>query len=211
MRAMDKSQIWPTIHAERAALAADLEGLSDAQWATPSLCTDWTVRDVLAHMTATAEKTTVSFLTGMIGSGFRLTGMQNKDIKRVEGTGDVLGAFKAAMNRSTSPPGPTDTWLGEVLIHSSDIRRPLGIKHDYPAGAAVRVADSYKTNNLVMGAKRRIEGLKLSADDVDWTHGTGPEVTGPMMSLLMVIAGRADALGDLSGDGVATLKSRMSS
>jgi uncharacterized protein (TIGR03083 family) len=205
---MDKSQIWPTIHAERAALAADLEGLSEAQWSTPSLCTDWTVRDVLAHMTATAAKTPISFVTGMLTSGFRLAGMQNKDIAAVEGKGDVLGAFKAAMGRSTSPPGPTDTWLGEVLIHSSDIRRPLGIKHDYPAEAAVRVADSYKTNNLVMGAKRRIAGLKLSADDIDWSHGDGPEVTGPMMSLLLVIAGRKDALGDLSGEGVAELSSR---
>jgi uncharacterized protein (TIGR03083 family) len=206
---MDKSQIWPTIHAERAALASDLEGLSEAQWATPSLCTEWTIRDVLAHMTATAAKSPLSFLTGMISSGFRLTAMQNKDIAQVKASGDVLGAFKAAMGRSTSPPGPTDTWLGEVLIHSSDIRRPLGIAHEYPADAAARVADSYKTTNLVMGGKRRIADLKLQADDVDWSHGDGPEVRGPMMSLLLAIAGRKDAIGDLSGDGVAELSARQ--
>jgi uncharacterized protein (TIGR03083 family) len=84
---MDKAQIWPTIHAERAALAADLAGLSEAQWETPSLCTEWTVRDVLAHMTATAEMTPPKFLTKMLGSGFRLTNLPNKDIARVESGG----------------------------------------------------------------------------------------------------------------------------
>jgi len=208
MRAMDKAQIWPTIHAERAALAADLEGLSEDKWATPSLCSEWTVKDVLAHMTATAEMTPPKFLTKMLGSGFRLTNLQNKDIARVE-SGDVLAQFKAAVNRSTAPPGPVDTWLGEVLIHSEDIRRPLGIKHDYPADAAALVADSYKRTNLVMGSKRRIDGLRLQADDAEWTNGSGPEVRGPMMSLLLAMSGRADALDDLSGDGVATLKSRL--
>ena len=29
---------WPLVHAERAALAADLADLTDDQWAAPSLC-----------------------------------------------------------------------------------------------------------------------------------------------------------------------------
>jgi hypothetical protein len=33
--------IWPTIHAERRALADDLVGLTPEQWATQSLCTEW--------------------------------------------------------------------------------------------------------------------------------------------------------------------------
>jgi uncharacterized protein (TIGR03083 family) len=45
-------EIWPTVHTERNALAGDLRGLSDEDWAKPSLCDDWTVRDVLAHMTS---------------------------------------------------------------------------------------------------------------------------------------------------------------
>ena len=42
------TDIWPAIHGERKALAADLRALGDDDWATPSLCGDWTVRDVLA-------------------------------------------------------------------------------------------------------------------------------------------------------------------
>jgi uncharacterized protein (TIGR03083 family) len=98
--------------------------------------------------------------------------------------------------------------LGEVIVHSEDIRRPLGIEHDYPVDALTRVADFYKGSNLVIGTKKRIAGLQLKATDVDWAHGEGPEVTGPMVSLLLAMAGRKEAVADLSGAGVQTLSSR---
>jgi uncharacterized protein (TIGR03083 family) len=205
---MDKAQIWSTIHAERKALAADLDGLSEKQWDSPSLCEGWTVRDVLAHMTGTAEMTPGKFFAKIISSGFSLTKLQAKDIQRVEATGDTLAAFKAAMGNTGAPPGPTMTWLGETLVHGDDIRRPLGIKYDYPAEAAAAVADSYKTSNLVMGAKKRIAGLKLVATDTNWSHGEGPEVTGKMIDLLMALAGRKAAVSSLSGEGAATLQAR---
>jgi uncharacterized protein (TIGR03083 family) len=49
--------IWPVVHAERRALAADLADLTPEQWETPSLCAGWSVHDVLAHMVATAKET----------------------------------------------------------------------------------------------------------------------------------------------------------
>ena len=58
---MADAGVWQMIHSERAALAADLGSLDEARWATPSLCGEWTVRDVLAHMTATAKISAPSF------------------------------------------------------------------------------------------------------------------------------------------------------
>jgi hypothetical protein len=72
----------------------------------------------------------------------------------------------------------------------------------------MRVADFYKGSNLIIGAKRRIDGVTLRATDADWSHGSGPEVSGPLLSLLMAMTGRKEALDDLSGDGVATLRGR---
>src|SRR4051794_19818084 len=125
---------WPTIHAERKALAADLESLTDQQWNTPSLCAGWTVRDVLAHMTATSAMTPPKFFGKMIASGFRFNSFANKEIAR-ESSGspaETLAVFKQRADLSNHPPGPGDTWLGEVLVHAEDIRRPLGISHTYP-------------------------------------------------------------------------------
>lgn len=207
---MAKTDVWPAIHTERTALAADLAALTDEQWATKSLCSDWTVRDVLAHMTATAKISPPLFFAKMIASGFSLKKVQSKDIAAEKGSSptDTLARFKAEVSSTKHPPGPTDTWLGEVIVHAEDIRRPLGIKRDYPTGAAVRAADFYKGSSLIIGAKKRIAGLKLQATDADWSHGDGPEVSGPIVSLVMAMTGRAAALGDLSGDGVATLRSR---
>ncbi len=207
---MAKSDVWPTIHSERKALAADLEALTDEQWATPSLCTDWTVRDVLAHMAATAKISPPQFFGKMITSGFSLKSMQSKDIATERGSSpaETLARFTAEVSSSKHPPGPTDTWLGETIVHAEDIRRALGIKHDYPTDAAVQVANFYKGSNLIIGTKKRIAGLRLQATDAAWSHGDGPEVSGPIVSLVMAMAGRKTSDEDLSGDGVATLRSR---
>jgi hypothetical protein len=95
-----------------------------------------------------------------------------------------------------------------VLIHAEDIRRPLGITHTYADGAGARVASFYKGSNLVVGAKKRIAGLHLQATDADWSNGEGPEVSGPIVSLVLAMTGRKEALADLTGEGVATLSSR---
>ncbi|MDQ1683619.1 MAG: hypothetical protein QOC82_356 [Frankiaceae bacterium] len=201
---------WPVIHAERQALADDLAGLTDEQWKTPSLCGGWTVLDVVGHMVATARMTPPRFFGRFLGSGFNFDKMTAKDVaaETSGGPAATLAAFRDTISRTTSPPGPIDAMLGEVLIHPDDIRRPLGIAHDYPSDAVVRVLDFFKKSNLIIGAKKRIDGLELKATDANWTHGAGPRVSGPAHSLLMAMTGRKEALSDLSGDGVETLRSR---
>ena len=43
-------EAYPLLVAERHRLADTLDTLTDEQWATPSLCAGWTVRDVVAHL-----------------------------------------------------------------------------------------------------------------------------------------------------------------
>ena len=201
---------WPLIHAEREALIADLGTLTDEQWATQSLCADWTVRDVLGHMISTAKMTPPKFFTSMAAAGFRFNNMNAKGVA-TEATAtpaDGLAHLRSHLNDTTHPPGPVEAMLGEAVIHPADLRKPLGIAHEYPEEALIRVADFYKGSNLIVGAKRRIDGLTLRATDTDWTAGRGPEVTGPHLSLIRAMTGRSAALTDLAGAGVDTLKSR---
>src|ERR1700686_777333 len=160
---MAKTDIWPAVHAERKALAADLGGIAAEQWASPSLCNKWTVRDVVAHMTATAKITPATFFPKLLASGFSFARMQAKDISEEKGGSptETLARFDAVVPSVKHPPGPVDTVLGETLIHAEDIRRPLGISHDYPTDDLVRVAEFFKASNLIIGAKRRIAGLAL--------------------------------------------------
>lgn len=205
------SDPWPFIHAERQALAADLEALSEEQWATPSLCAQWSVRDALAHMTATAKMTTPRFMGKFVSSGFRFDAMSAKDVaaERGDSGSGVLAAFRAQVGATTHPPGPVDAMVGEVVVHGEDIRRPLGIAHAYQPEGLKRAADFYRGANLLVGSKRRSEGLTLRATDVEWSAGSGPEVSGPLASIILAITGRRAGLDDLSGEGLATLRARM--
>ncbi len=202
--------IWPVVHAERRALAADLANLTPEQWATPSLCTGWSVHDVLAHMVATAKETPPRFLVGMLTSGFRLSRMTEKRIaeERAGGPAATLAAFRAVETATSAPPGPKLSWLGEALVHSEDIRRPLGIPHEYPLASVTAVTDFYASSNVLIGGKNRVAGVTLQATDTDWTHGTGPLVTGPARALMLATTGRKAALDELSGPGVETLRAR---
>jgi uncharacterized protein (TIGR03083 family) len=208
---MASASPWPTIHTERAALADDLDGLPNDRWDTPSLCAPWTVREVLAHMTATAKMTPPKFLLKFASSGFRFHRMTAREVA-AESSGTPrqgLAEFRAHINDTTSPPGPVDSWLGETIVHAEDIRRPLRISHEYPVEAVMRVADFYKGSNTLIGAKSRIEGVGLRATDADWSTGAGPEVSGPLLSLLLAMTGRSAALAELSGPGLGTLSARM--
>jgi len=201
---------WPLIHAERESLIADLGTLTDEQWATRSLCADWTVRDVLGHMISTAQMTPPRFFAKMAAAGFRFNNMNAKGVaaQATAKPADGLAVLRSHLKDTTHPPGPVESMLGEAVIHPADIRTPLGIAHEYPEEALIRVADFYKGSNLIVGAKRRIDGLTLRATDTGWSTGSGPEVTGPHLSLILAMTGRGAPLGDLSGEGLATLKSR---
>jgi uncharacterized protein (TIGR03083 family) len=167
--------IWPVVHAERRALAADLAGLTPDQWTTPSLCGGWSVHDVLAHMVATAKETPPAFLVGMLRSGFRISRFTEKRIaeERAGGPAATLAAFRAVETATSAPPGPKLSWLGEALVHAEDIRRPLGIGHAYPVAAVTAVTEFYAGSNVLIGGKNRVAGVTLQATDTDWSHGAG--------------------------------------
>ena len=202
---------WELIHVERQQLLDDLQPVTDQQWHTVSLCPDWDVHQVLAHLVALTKQTPPKFVGRFVASGFRFDKMVAKDVAR-EGAGtpaQTLAELAAHVGDTSAPPGPVDSWIGEVVVHGADIRRPLGIAYSPPVATTRQVADFYKNSNLLIGAKARIVGVRLVATDTDWTHGAGPDVSGPMLSLVQAMTGRAVALEDLAGSGVSTLRTRM--
>jgi uncharacterized protein (TIGR03083 family) len=208
---MAGTDLWPLIHRQRAGVADMLDGLSASQWDQPSLCSGWQVRDVAAHMIATGHTTPGSFFGGLVGAGFQFDAFTAKQIakRRDHSPEQLVGELRETATMRKRPPGPAETPLSEAVMHGEDIARALGIRQDLDDEAIVRVADSYKNTQLIIGAKKRIAGLRLTATDTDWQTGEGPEVVGPQMSLLLVMAGRRVALDDLTGDGVQALTSRM--
>ncbi len=208
---MKPAVIWKHIHSERAAMAETLAELSDDGWTTPSLCRGWSVQDTAGHILAAAEQTPAAFYRELIAARFRFDVFTDRAARRLGALGPsvLVERLRARTTTTNHPPAPVMAMLGEIVVHGEDIRRPLGITHTAPEEALIEVADSYRTSNLLIGAKRRIAGLRLRASDADWTTGDGLEVTGLLSSLVLSMTGRAAALSDLTGDGVATLASRM--
>ncbi len=207
---MKAPETWKYIHAEREVMADTLSGLTMDQWAAPSWCEGWSVRDTAGHILAAAEQTPANFYKELASAGFKFHVFTDRAAKRLGGLGtdEIVSRLRARTTTTNHPPAPVSAMLGEIVTHGQDIRGPLGLAHRPPVEAMVAVADNYKKLNLLIGSKRRIGGLTLRATDCDWATGDGPEVSGPLLSLVLAMAGRHAACADLSGEGVAVLEGR---
>jgi uncharacterized protein (TIGR03083 family) len=205
--------VWGAVRDERNALLVDLEHLAPAQWETASLCTDWRVRDVVAHLVATVEAGTASLLLALARSRFNLHRMLGDGARRSSRglTPDqLISAYRGTVGSQRLPPG-TRPWqmLSDTMIHGQDIRRVLGLRREFPSDRLALVMDTLVPIDTILGVRSRIGGLGLRATDMQWSHGDGPAVAGPGEALLMAMTGRPAALADLHGDGVDMLRRRL--
>jgi uncharacterized protein (TIGR03083 family) len=194
---------------ERADLADFLATLAPREWDAPSLCSKWTVKDVVAHVISYEELGTLGLLK-RFAKGRVVRANQVGVAEFAELSPQQLLDFLRA---HLQPRGLTAGFGGMIAlvdgtIHHQDIRRALGRPRSVPADRLERVL-GLVPGNPRLGAGRRIRGLRLRATDMDWEHGHGPEVTGPGEALLMAMAGRPAALADLAGPGLDTLAARI--
>ncbi|WP_051196573.1 maleylpyruvate isomerase family mycothiol-dependent enzyme [Jonesia quinghaiensis] len=121
-------QHWEAIHAERARLLGDLETLTPEQWSAPSLCAAWTIEDVVAHLTAAASIGRWAWLRSIIGARFQPDVHNDRRLAEHRGAtpAETLEKFRTVVDARIAPTGDLWAWLGEVIVHSADIRVPLG-------------------------------------------------------------------------------------
>ncbi len=206
------TDVWELVRAEREALIDDLAGLTDEQWETPSWCGGWTVHDVAAHLVDNARTTRVGIVVAMVRARFDFDRQNDQGVAREKGAtpAATLQRLRDVAGRKTTPPAPLDSRLVEEVVHGEDVRRPLGVVRAYPSETVARaLAYTVKTSVAVGGGKQRAAGLTLRATDADFVTGDGPEVSGPLVSLLMVASGRAQALEDLTGPGLERLTAAL--
>ena len=201
--------VWAEVARLRHALADRLGGLDEAQWEQGSWCPGWRVRDVLGHLVYLAEATRPSVLRDAVRNGVLPD-------RLVDRTARQLGAEPVpalAQRLRAGARGRFHLWgtppavaLGEVLVHSADALRPLGVEPEVrPDGVAPVLAAYRRLGRLAFhGAPQR--GLRLVATDLDWTAGQGPVVQGRAIDLLLLMANRHQVLPQLSGPGVARIE-----
>ena len=211
MKKVSAREIWPLIHEQRNKLGDLLETLSDAEWETPSLCPGWQVRDVVAHCIQTHLVTPWSLIGDLISSGFSFQTRNDRGVarRRSQSPSELLSDYRATAGRDSAPPGQLTYALVEAVIHGEDIARPVGRRIDVAPQSLVTVVEICRTTDPIHHGKERSVGLTLRSSDVAWSAGTGPEVTGPLASIILAITGHQSALDDLSGEGLDALRSRV--
>lgn len=203
-------QVWAALHAERTALADDLAGLTPAQWQTRSLCAQWSVEEVVAHLTAAASTPFLAWLRSMAAARFRPAVHNQRRLREHLGPSpeETLSRFRAMVTSTVAPSGHTAAWLGEVIVHGADIRWPLGLPQAPDPAAVTAVAEFYARKDFAVNSRSAVRGLRLEATDGPFCTGAGPVVTGPTLALVLAMAGRAPAYEQLAGPGVAELAGR---
>ncbi len=200
--------VWPIVHAERAALINHLEDLDAARWEEPSLCGGWTVHDVAAHLVDTALTTRFRFVAGLAWARFDFHRQNARGVQRHRGASpqETMERLRRVASRRSTPPAPLDSRLVEEVVHGEDIRRPLAMTHSYSEEAVLRsLRLQARTPGALGGGRELVSGVRLTATDADVSIGDGPDVTGPALSLLLAVSGRRVALDDLDGPGVPAL------
>jgi uncharacterized protein (TIGR03083 family) len=182
------------IHAERARLADLLAGLTTAGWDTPSLCTGWRVREVVAHMTLPFRTGTPRFLAGFAAARFSINRYADtaarRDATRMT-EADLLRALRDNIDHPWQPPGggPVGA-LSHDVIHGLDITEPLGLPPAPTDRIAVVLAHTRTSPRSLAFFGVDLTGVQLRATDADIRVGTGAPRDLPARELLLVLTGR---------------------
>ncbi|MBA0048740.1 maleylpyruvate isomerase family mycothiol-dependent enzyme [Mycobacterium sp. NPDC050853] len=198
--------------AERIDLAKFLAALAPEQWDAQTLCTKWRVRDVVTHLIGYEELSYAEFFPRVVKGGCNPNRI---NANRLAELADRTPAQLLEMVRASETPRSLTSGFGgriallDGIVHQQDIRRPLGIPRIIPQERLVPALDFARWAPPVRGALRA-RGVRLVATDIDWSRGSGPEVTGPAEALLMAMAARPHALTDLEGPGKSTLAQHIS-
>lgn len=185
--------VMKLITTERRELADVLAGLSPAQWRGRSLCAGWTVAHVAAHLTMPFRISEQDFLAAMQRAGGDFTVLSDEIAARDSRLpqAELVAALRDNARNPWSPPGGgLPGALSHDVIHGLDMTWHLGIEYPIPAEAITTVLDLTTSPGAHSVFGFSLEGLALSATDLDWSAGDGDLLAGRSRDLLLLVAGR---------------------
>lgn len=180
-------------------ITATFDGLADLlssvplqAWDVPSLCENWQVRHVVAHVTMPARFTPEQFGAEMAAAGGDFTVASDTIAARdaSQPITNQLDALRSPALHQWQPPGGGATGaLSHAVIHSLDITLALDRPVVAPQDAVLAVLDVLATaNGEIFGIN--LAGVRLEATDTDWSWGNGHTIRAESNQLVALLSGR---------------------
>ena len=196
---------------ERRDLLEFARGLAPAEWEAQSLCSEWRVRDVVAHVFSYDTLQAPALVRRFAQGRFWLSKINKVGVD--EAGSRTPEELIALLEQNLRPSGAMTAFGGRIaltdgLIHHQDIRRPLGKPRDIPPDRLRQALNFGLVAPPVRGAWR-LRGVRAIATDIDWSFGAGAEVRGLGEAILMTMAGRRGIAGELEGPGAPRLQQRI--
>jgi len=205
---MTEDDVWAALALARASFVDLVAELDPADWELPSLCAGWRVHEVAAHLTLAPTAGRAALVRGLARAHGRFDRMMDL-LTRQAATRpreQILADLRAAVGSHRLAPGTTSrVALVDALVHTQDVAVALGLDVPAPPVAAREAAERVWAVSFPFRARSRLGGFRLVASDVPWQRGGGPQVTGSMTVLLLLLTGRPAALARLDGLGVGRL------
>lgn len=205
--------LFSMIAERRRALADVLDGLSDQQARTPSLCDGWTVHHVAAHLTMGLRLSIPKVAVRMVlalGNFNKVADAYAKETAAKEPLASLAATIRDRAEHRFTPPGVgAIAPLTDITAHGLDIRTPLGIASDQPLEQLREVLEfltSRTAGRGGVGPRVPLSELRIEATDVDLASGSGLLVRGPASSLVLALTGRRGGLDALDGPGADRLR-----
>ncbi|KOT88197.1 hypothetical protein ADK86_33195 [Streptomyces sp. NRRL F-5755] len=192
-RKVKKAEVRAAISAERRELADLLDTLRADQWEGQSLCAGWRVREVAAHMSMGFRLRLPAMLGELAKARGNLHRMTDR-VARKDAAAHSPAALAAFLRDNadhpwTPPVGGLAAALGHDVVHGLDITVALGLDRRVPEDRLRVLLDAIRPSSLkFFGAD--LDGVRLCAEDLDWSYGSGSPLYGSAQDLLLLAYGR---------------------
>jgi uncharacterized protein (TIGR03083 family) len=187
---MNDDELFDETVAQRTGLVQVLDGLAEREWDQPSLCENWRIREVVAHITMPYRHSGAAILAAMVRARGKFDVAADRLARRdaTEPPSSLLDCLRRNVNHRWKPPGGGQLGaLSHDVIHGLDITEALDLPPVSPPARLVEVLNSPK---LMRAFNVDLTNYRLVATDSDYTHGEGRSLRLPAKDLLLIVTGR---------------------
>lgn len=175
-----------------------LDSLTASQWATPSLCDGWSVKDTVSHLVWRVGTRSLRLAGDVVRAsvaGRHVNPMRTLDdiargIADSGGTDELRRQLRAIAREKADGRGRTNIGeLAEVVVHGYDALHPLEVRLPFSAETTHRVA-TVSALKAPRSTRALLRHRTLVALDAGWRIGSGSEIVADAASIVLFLNGR---------------------